>query len=132
MKYTTSFIVFPKHCNNLKDLIFGGAFMAELDLAAAHCVRKALDGSELSNAVTHKADFEFKKPTYVGDYLELEAKVVALGTKSISVEVTAMRGVEVIAIGKFVFITIDTVESLEHRPQFLPYRAHGLAAIEEV
>ena len=51
MKYTTSFIVFPKHCNHLKDLIFGGAFMAELDLAAAHCVRKALVGSELNNAM---------------------------------------------------------------------------------
>ena len=126
MRYTTSFIVFPKHCNNLKDLIFGGAFMAELDLAAAHCVRKALVGSELSNAVTHKAEFEFKKPAYVGDFLEIEAKVESLGTKSISVNVTATRGTELIAVAKFVFITIDKVESLDNHPQFLPYKAHGL------
>lgn len=129
MKYTTSFIVFPKHCNHHKDLIFGGAFMAELDLAAAHCVRKALDGNPngVENAVTHKAEFEFKKPSYVGDVLDLEATVVDFGKKSIDIQVRAKRGKELIADANFIFITIDKIETLEHHPTFLPYKEHGLA-----
>lgn len=128
MKYTTSFIVFPRHCNHLKELIFGGAFMAELDLAAAHCIRKALIGNEngIENAVTHKAEFEFKKPAYVGDLLDLEASVVDFGKKSIDVQVRAKRGSELIADANFIFITIGNVTTLAHHPTFLPYKEHGL------
>lgn len=132
MNYTTSFIVFPKHCNHHKDLIFGGAFMAELDLAAANCVRKILLSSpnEVDNAVTHKAEFEFMKPAYVGDILDLAAFVTSWGKKSITIKVTATRvkrhGSDLIAVAEFVFITIDKVESLAHHPNFLPYKEHGL------
>jgi len=128
MKYTTSFIVFPKHCNHLKDLIFGGAFMAELDLAAAHAVRIALIGNTngIENAVTYKATFEFLKPSYVGDLLEIDAEVTNFGTKSVEVLVTAKRGRDTIAVGDFIFITIGKVESLEDHPDLLPYKAHGL------
>lgn len=135
MNYTTSFIVFPKHCNHHKDLIFGGAFMAELDLAAANCVRKALFGSPngVENAVTYKAEFEFKKPAYVGDVLELEAEVVSVGKKSIGVRVSADRFnsgfYDLIAIAEFVFITVDKIETLEHHPNFLPYKEHGLKEV---
>ncbi len=133
MKYTTSFIVFPKHCNHHKELIFGGAFMAELDLAAAHCVRKMLKGnpSGIVNAVTHKADFDFMKPTYVNDVLDLEASITTYRNKSLTVIVTAKRDDALIAVGNFVFITIDKIESLEHHPEFLPYRDHLLKPIDK-
>ena len=102
--------------------------MAEMDLAAAHCIRKALIGNVngIENAVTHKANFEFKKPAYVGDLLDLEAVVTSCHTKSITVTVTAKRNKELVAVGNFVFITIDKIESLAHHPEFLPYKEHGL------
>lgn len=126
MKYTTSFIVFPKHCNHFKEIIFGGAFMAELDLAAAHCVRKALAGSisKIENAVTHKAEFEFKLPSYVGDVLDLEATLSDVGKKSLTIKVIATRGNDVIAVANFVFITIGSIQSLDEHPRLLPYREH--------
>ena len=131
-KYETSFIVFPKHCNHLKELIFGGAFMAELDLAAAHCVRRVLFNTTngVKNAVTHKANFTFLKPSYVGDLLELEADLQELGSKSISVKVKAWRNTDGIlaqvAEADFVFISIGDVGDLALHPNFLPYKEHGL------
>jgi acyl-CoA hydrolase len=132
MSFTTSFIVFPKHCNHFKELIFGGAFMAEMDLAAAHCVRLALFDTDngVKNAVTHKASFTFLKPSYVGDLLELEANIQSFGEKSITVEVKARRNrnrvYDNIAAGEFVFISIGDVDDLTSHPDFLPYKAHGL------
>lgn len=130
--YTTSFIVFPENCNHLKAIIFGGFFMSQLDLAAAHCVRRALfDATEgVEHAVTYKADFEFFKPAYVGDLIELEAEIKSVGTKSLSVEVLAWRNKrrkrDKVAIGKFIFISVGDVSDLSSYPELLPYRAHGL------
>jgi acyl-CoA hydrolase len=132
MQYTTSFIVFPEHCNHLKELIFGGAFMAQMDLSAAHCVRRLLfDADEgVEHAVTHKASFEFHKPAYVGDLLELEADIQSVGEKSIVVEVVAWRNKRrnrtKIATGDFVFISVGDVGDLSAHPEFLPYKKHGL------
>jgi acyl-CoA hydrolase len=132
MTHEASFIVFPKHCNHLKELIFGGAFMAEMDLAAAHCVRKALFKTKngVRNAVTHKASFTFLKPSYVGDLLELSAKIIEVREKSLVIEVQAQRNdgenLEAIAVGEFVFISIGDVSDLTSHPKFLPYKAHGL------
>lgn len=133
MKYNASLIVFPKHCNHLKELIFGGAFMAEMDLAAAHCVRLALFDTEngVKNAVTHKASFTFLKPSYVGDLLEFEANIISMGKKSLTVEVKVRRNrnrvFDNIAVGEFVFITIGPVEDLSNHPDFLPYKEHELS-----
>lgn len=132
MRYTTSFIVFLEHCNHLKELIFGGAFMAQMDLAAAHCVRRLLfDAAEgVEHSVTHKASFEFHKPAYVGDLLELESEIMSLGEKSIVVQVIAWRNKRrnrvKIATGDFVFISVGDVDDLTSHPEFLPYKAHGL------
>ena len=130
--YTTSFIVFLEHCNHLREIIFGGFFMSQLDLAAAHCVRRALfDAKEgIEHAVTHKAEFEFFKPAYVGDLLELEAEIKSVGVKSLSVEVVAWRNKrrqrDKIAVGKFIFIAVGDVSDLSHHPELLPYKEHGL------
>jgi len=132
MKYTTSFIVFPKHCNHLREVIFGGQFMAEMDLAAAHCIRrllfKANEGVE--HAVTPKTHFDFQKPAYLGDLIELEAEVKSLGEKSIVVQVVAWRNRKNVrarmAIGDFVFVAIGAVDDLTGHPEFLPYKNHGL------
>jgi len=125
-------MVFPEHCNHLKELIFGGAFMAQLDLTAAHCVRRALFDTEngVKNAVTHKASFTFLKPCYVGDLIEMEANVVGLGPKSLQVTVKARRNrnrvYDDIAEAEFVFISIGEIIDLTTHPNFLPYKEHGL------
>lgn len=112
--------------------------MAELDLAAAHCVKRLLaDGiNDVSEAVTHKANFTFLKPCYVGDLIEMDAEVKSVGAKSITVEVKARRDVrgtykdkrhyDDIAVAEFVFISIGKIDNLDTHPPFLPYKEHGV------
>lgn len=129
LKHNCSFIVFPKHCNHMQNIIFGGHFMAEMDLAAAHCVRRFLFDSETcSEAVTYKADYTFHKPCYLGDLIDLEATIFSTKDKSIVVTIGAYRNVqgklEYVAESSFVFISIESKELTTHGP--LPYKNHGL------
>lgn len=139
LKHTTSFVVFPEHTNHMEPIIFGGKFMAEMDLCAAQCVRRFLYGSfTADSSVTHKASFEFKKPAYTGDFIVLNAEVQSVGKKSIVVNVSAMREkkkrgadstsiAEEIAVGTFVFIAVNLEDAdLSKRPEFLPYVNHGI------
>lgn len=129
-KYDSSFIVFPKHCNHMQNIIFGGHFMAEMDLAAAHCVRRALFDSECSEAVTHKVlDLTFHKPCYLGDLIELKAKIISAKVKSIVVSVHAYKNtkgvLDSVADAKFVFVSIET-KDLNLKREKLPYKNHNL------
>ena len=90
--HSNSFVVMPIHTNYMYPLIFGGAFMGELDLCAATLVNKLVKKSlTVDNAVTHKADFTFHAPSYAGDVIYMDASVVELGKKSIVVKVEAYR-----------------------------------------
>lgn len=146
-KFESSFIVFPEHTNHMSPIIFGGKFMAELDLCAAKCVRRFLyDSDTADGSVTYKMDVTFKAPCYQGDLIFIEANIVNTGEKSISVNVKAFREqllcrrrshdyrvnsktierVEV-AEANFVFISIKVDEELiQTKPYFLPYVKHGL------
>ena len=131
--HESSFVVFPEHANHHSPLIFGGKFAAELDLAAANCVRKFLfDSTEVSHAVTHRMEIEFKKPCYVGDLLCLHAEIVEAKDKHVVVNVIAQRARknkdwDIIAIAKFVFITVEDLSlSVGSKPDFLPYKSHGM------
>lgn len=106
--------------------------MAEMDLAAAHCVRRALNESKTAeHGVTHKASFTFLKPAYMGDTLDLVAELQKTHNKSLVVKVIATRthkgrDTEKIAEGDFVFISIGYVGNLLGHPEYLPYINHGL------
>lgn len=105
--------------------------MSQLDLAASHCVRRVLfDFPAATNAVTHKAEFEFTKPCYVGDLIDLVADVVSANKKSLVVRVNAMRNVKgvttPVAKATFVFIAVGDVSNLTNHPEYLPYVEHGL------
>lgn len=106
--------------------------MAELDLCAAKCVRRFLyESEEVDSAVTHKAEFIFVKPTYLGDFIIMEATITSTGEKSISVNVEAYRetknGRELVAEAKFVFISTCMKDTdLSKKPLYLPYTYHGL------
>jgi acyl-CoA hydrolase len=92
MNHSNSFVVMPIHTNYMYPLIFGGAFMGELDLCAATLVNKLVKKSNsVDNAVTHKADFTFHAPSYAGDVIYMDATAVELGKKSIVVKVEGYR-----------------------------------------
>jgi acyl-CoA thioesterase YciA len=112
LKHSNSFVVMPTHTNYMYPLIFGGAFMSELDLCAATLVNKLVkDSRSVDNAVTHKADFTFHAPSYAGDVIYMDAEVVELGKKSIVVKVEGYREPRDshdrnhVATAKFVFVT---------------------------
>jgi acyl-CoA hydrolase len=117
LSHATSFIVMPDQTNYLRTasgdgMIFGGAFMAELDKAAAACVGRLLHDSECDSAVTFKVlDGIFYAPAQCGDLIFLNAKVIELRNKSVTVQVEAYRerrakkGQDKIAKFTFVFVT---------------------------
>jgi len=135
MKTFKSFIVFPGHCNNLGELIFGGHFAAQLDLAAADCSRRFLfDSKSAWGAVTHKINIVYHKPCYIGDLVDIFSEVIAAGQKSLTINVKAFRNVqgvlENVADAEFIFIAIREPENLREHPVLLPYVYHGLEVRE--
>lgn len=144
-KFESSFIVFPEHTNHMSPIIFGGKFMAELDLCAAKCVRRFLyEAGHADGSVTYKMDVTFKAPCYQGDLIFIESEIVDTGEKSITVKTKAYREQLVtrrtkayqdngkyerveVAEANFVFISIKTdEENIKSKPYFLPYVKHGL------
>jgi acyl-CoA hydrolase len=124
--HSNSFVVMPIHTNYMYPLIFGGAFMGELDLCAATLVNNLVKQSRtVDNAVTHKADFTFHAPSYAGDVIYMDATVEELGKKSIVVKVQAYReprdSMERIhvATSQFVFVTRKGEEYRQHLLQLL-------------
>lgn len=99
------------HCNWMYPMIFGGAFMSELDLCAASAVSRLLHDSECKEAVTHKAEFTFHAAAEAGDLVIMKAKIVELRHRGIGIEVKAYRerqareGQDFIAEAHFVFVS---------------------------
>ncbi len=96
----------PEHTNYRSPLIFGGAFMAKMDLAAAERIalffratykeRKQYaeqNGTSLvDNAVTHTIDkCIFYAPSFLGDIIQLETKIFKAQRRHIWVHVRAFR-----------------------------------------
>lgn len=135
--FEKNFTVLPVHTNYHPPMIFGGHFLAELDLCAANCVTRALRYSQsCDSAVTHVVETKFLKPCYVGDIIFMRAEIVDLGEKSVVVTVTADREKrqttkrDRVGEAKFVFVTISHVEDVANCPDKLPYAPHGLVLDE--
>ena len=117
---TTYFTVLPKHCNHHLPMIFGGEFMAQMDIAAAMLVSKVLLDSECDSAVTHKFEGEFLKAAQMGDIIRLECTLIELRKKAIVVQVEAMRRKrlekeeDLVAKAKFVFVSKKNGEYAHH------------------
>lgn len=122
----------PKDTNYMQPMIFGGKFLAELDLCAAQCVNRFLHDSECESAVTYHCDVKFLKPCYVGDLVFMTAKIVETRTKSIRVHIVAERERrgkperDKVAEGDIVFVSILHSGDVVHHPEFLPYAPHGM------
>jgi len=124
-KFSTNFYVLSKHTNHKIPLIFGGAFFSELDLAAASCVRQVLYGTECDNAVTYKFEGTFHAPSFMGDIIYIDAEIVEMRYKTISVKVEAYREPEPtseindakrihVASANFVFVTMKEDKYINH------------------
>lgn len=113
-KYTTSFVVMPKHCNYLGDMIFGGELLSQMDIAAAMAVRRAMYNCEHKKAVTVRVtNVNFMVAALVGDLIQLEATVDEVTNRTLIVHVYGWRekqgtGVrEKICYGEFTFCAIS-------------------------
>lgn len=116
----TDFIVMPANTNYM-DIIFGGFFMSQLDLAAATVVNRAVRRSPTADkAVTHKFQVEFSKPSHAGDIITIESKIVHVGRKSIVVKQKAYKEtrkdpVKVLVAGtEVVFVTMNEDKYVNH------------------
>lgn len=117
----TDFIVMPANTNYM-DIIFGGFFMSQLDLAAATVVNRAVRYSETADkAVTHKFHVEFSKPSYAGDIITIESKIVDVGRKSIVVKQRAHKETRedsakiLVASSELVFVTMKDKHYVNHQ-----------------
>jgi len=80
----TTLMVQPPDTNH-NGTAFGGWIMAQMDLVAAICATKFLNGD---NCVTVCVDdIQFNKPIYVGDIVTLKARVNWTGSTSLEVGV---------------------------------------------
>lgn len=89
----TTLMVQPPNTNH-NGTAFGGWIMSQMDLVAAICATKFLEGN---NCVTVSVDdIQFNKPIYVGDIVALKARVNWTGRTSleIGVKVFAKTGAE--------------------------------------
>ncbi len=96
-------IPMPSDTNAAGD-IFGGWIMSQVDLTGAIVAARRARGRVATVAVNA---FTFKKPVYVSDVVSFYARVVRLGTTSITVEVEvyAVRGWRSANAGEVVLVT---------------------------
>lgn len=76
-------ILLPKDTNHRGE-VFGGALLAEIDLAGAVEARKHTRHDVATVAIK---EIEFKRPVKVGEVVTFFAKLVRIGTTSITVAV---------------------------------------------
>lgn len=91
LKLTTYWTIMPKDTNYMYPLVFGGAMMSQVDLAAATHVRMLLNWTNCDKAVTHKANFNFTGRSYAGDTIRFDSRVAEIRDNSIRFVVDAYR-----------------------------------------
>jgi acyl-CoA thioesterase YciA len=100
-------IPMPADTNAAGD-IFGGWLMSQVDLSASVIAARRARGRVATVAVT---SFTFRKPVYVADLVSFYAKLVSVGTTSMTVDVTvyAERGWRTSQPGKIELVTEATL-----------------------
>ena len=118
-----SFTVFPQDMN-YAGALFGGKVMAEMDIAGAKVVRKALYGTEADGCVTASVDrIDFKKPSQLGDLITMTAEIKSLGKSSLNVRITVVRESikgeeEDICAANFTFVAMKDHKPVQHHLTF--------------
>ena len=120
--HENNWIIMPADCNYQYPMVFGGAFMAQVDLCAAACANRLLHDSECDSAVTYKIlEGVFYLPCEAGDLVFMRAEVVELRNTAIVIDVMAEREKrnspkrEKAAFFKFVFVSRKDGKYWPHR-----------------
>lgn len=112
-------------------LVFGGAMMSQVDLAAATHTRMLLHWTTCDKAVTYKANVLFTAPSYAGDTIRFDSKLVEVRDNSLRFVVEVYRiplpdsttpmqiTYEHIGTHELVFVTMT-------RDQFTPHRLRDI------
>ena len=119
-------ILLPRDTNHRGE-IFGGAILAEIDLAGAVEARKHTEHDVATVAVK---EVEFKKPVKVGDVVTFHTSLVRIGNTSIHVrvEVEASRDGQKdtisVTAAEVVYVTVaqDIENNLRPIPVEMPYK----------
>lgn len=118
MELTTYWTIMPKDTNYMFPLVFGGAMMSQVDLAAATHARMLLNWTTCDKAVTHKANFDFGCRSYAGDTIRFDSKLVEVRANALRFIVKAYRmplpeksnpmhvTYELIGVHELVFVTM--------------------------
>lgn len=102
--FETNFTVFPQNTNylfpdisgpladvvgvNRRPMVFGGKVLAEMDIAAAMCVIRAIYGTDCWSALTVTVDnVTFWHGATLGDICYLKAELARTGHKSLDIQV---------------------------------------------
>jgi acyl-CoA hydrolase len=110
--------VFPTDTNP-QGTLFGGQLVAWMDKAAGIAAMRRARRTVVTAAIEN---ITFKVPIYVGDLVELDARVVSVGRTSLQVEVEVVREDPFSAqrmpctVGRFTMVALDD----EHRPTPVP------------
>ena len=102
-------IVFPQDANAYGTL-FGGKALSMMDVVGGIASIRACRKPTVTASIDR---IDFKEPIHVGEFVETIARVVRIGTTSITVEVelwaehpqTSARRLS--TVGKFVFVAVD-------------------------
>lgn len=91
LELTTYWTIMPKDTNYMFPLVFGGAMMSQVDLAAATHTRMLLHWTTCDKAVTYKANVLFTAPSYAGDTIRFDSRLVEVRDNSLRFIVEVYR-----------------------------------------
>lgn len=136
VNHSTSFTVYPDMCNylhthNAKPMIHGGYLTMQMDRCAADLCRLTLFSSKPirtgARQLQYTADYAvtvgidklvFNDGAELGDLLTLNASVLSLGVKRITISVVASRidykSTKIMAHGQFAFCAMSTEKQDSH------------------
>jgi acyl-CoA thioesterase YciA len=103
---------------NMHGDVFGGWIMAHVDVAGSLPAIRRAGGRVATIAVN---SFLFKEPVFVGDLLSFYAKVIRVGTTSVTVQVEVFaernrQNAEVVKVTEAILTYVATDESRKPRP----------------
>jgi acyl-CoA hydrolase len=120
-EFKHSFTVFPDNLNYAGTL-FGGKLLSEIDTATSNAARRLLYSTRCDNLVTVKGEIDFKSPGNLGDIVEINCCIKAVGRTSITVDANVTRegrnGIEsILCTATFVFVGLLEGKPYPHNLQ---------------
>jgi len=117
---TLRIVPMPRDTNAAGD-IFGGWIMSQVDIAGSIAASRRAKGRTVTVAVNA---FQFTKPVYVNDVVSFYARVIKVGTTSLTVDVQvfAQRGLrgpqpgEIVKVTEAVLTYVAVNENRQKRP----------------